>query len=167
MKGKILMLVLPLAALLAGPAVARADDELVGAKSADRTVRREAKVILGMAYPTNKGLKNVDLDEARRLPGGGYALRYTFDYTDSDRDPADMTLDFVFDQAGKLQEIRIVNQSSFFPPFLTAKLFLEVIKAALRNDPKMSREPDVQKLLMVNDPREFLVAYLNFKNGRS
>jgi hypothetical protein len=143
----------------------RADEELVGLKAAHRVIKSEAKAVLGFAYPTAKRVSSVEYDDGVRFEGGGYRLIYAINYVDSDGDDAYVSLKFDFDKRGKLTSISDKAHSSFFPPFLTAGLFLELMKTAIKNDPKLREDPAWQQLLRVNKAEEFLVGYVNLKNG--
>jgi hypothetical protein len=158
--------VLAAVAVLGGTAGRAAASDPPEVKDAVKMVESNAKVIQAFAYPTTKKLNDTTFVKGVRYSDGSFALTYNFDYTDSDGDPAYVKLKFTFSKSGKMRSVEEVDRSSFWPAFGTAKLALEVLKEAIRNDPDARNSPEGKRLLAIDDPTEFLVELLNIKAGK-
>lgn len=162
MKTRLVLAAAALAAIMAWASASARADEPIGIKAAQRLLKGEAKMILLLAHPTCT-LTRSDIDDVRTFDNGSYQVVSTFDYRDSDREEGYRTLRFNFDSKGKLYSITDGPGTGFVPPFFASGLILEVIKAQVRNDPKMAQDPLGMQLLSVNDGRQALVLLLQFK----
>jgi hypothetical protein len=115
---------------------------------------------MAFMYPTVT-LDNIEFD-GYRLTASGFELDVIFDYSDKSNNNGWVKASFGFDQYGKLTSMNVRKWSDFFPPFGLAKITLELIKAAIRNDPNAT--PEAKKLLTIDDPRVFLIEYLRTKD---
>jgi len=166
LNGTSLGVVTALFLVLGGTAGRAAAEDQPEVKDAARMIQTNAKVIQAFAYPTTKKLTGTEYVKGVPYKDGSFALTYNFDYTDSDNDPAYVTLKFTFDKTGKMRSIEEVDRSSFWPAFGTAKLALEVLKESIRNDEQARNSPEGKRLLAIDDPTEFLVELLNIKAGK-
>jgi hypothetical protein len=142
---------------------ARADDDLPGSSAGRKLVADNAADILTAAYPTARKLVSEKYIKGHKLNGGGFALSHRLRYKDADGDDAFVELKFTFTGQGMLKKIEESDRSSLWPAFGTMKLFLEAVKAAVRNDPQRRDDPAWQALLKVSEPEEFMVGYLNLR----
>ena len=140
----------------------RAADDPVGLRSNHRLIVAEARGILGLAHPTVRytGIENDGRDDYR---DGSYRLSYVFNFNDGG-DAGYRVIRFNFDRAGKLTSLTPGNGSTFVPAFLGSDLFIEVIKAGLK-DAKNANDPVVQELMKIRGGKEFLLKYLQWRQG--
>ncbi len=151
---------LALAHLAAAPA--RADDP-VGLRSNHRLITGEARGILGLAHPTVR-YTGVENDRRTDYRDGSYQLAYSFTFRDGAEDGY-RVIRFNFDNAGKLTGLTPGASSTLFPAFFGSDLILEVLKTALRDDPKTRDDPLVKELLKVRNAQDFLLKYLQWRQG--
>jgi hypothetical protein len=146
--------------VLASTGLVRAEDPPPGLRGAARQINTEKKVIMAFMYPTVT-LDDIEFDGYRRTDAG-FELDVIFDYSDKGDNSGWVKASFGFDKAGKLTSVNVRKWSDFFPPFGLAKLTLELIKGAIRNDANATA--DAKKLLTIDDPKVFLVEYLKTKD---
>jgi hypothetical protein len=139
----------------------RADDP-VRLKSNHRLIVSEARGILSLAHPTVRytGIENDGRDDYR---DGSYRLSYILNFNDGG-DAGYRVIRFSFDKAGKLVSLAPGNGSSFVPAFLGSDLVLEILKGGLK-DPKYANDPVVKELLKVRSAQDFLLKYLQWRQG--
>ena len=127
-------------------------------------------LVLGFSYPTAKSLTKIEYvpKSLSVANDGSFTLMYKYSYRDSDNDPQDFQLRFAFTAKGKLTDVRELagKHSSFWPPFFTATVFLELAKEAVRQDKDLKNEPLGKALLAVKSPVEFMTILMNTKAGK-
>jgi len=136
--------------------------EEVAVQKARVKVEAKAKVALMFAYPTAKQLTDTSYEKGTLNRDGSVTLTYTLMFLDSDGDRAFVGLRYEFDKDGKCTGIRETDRSSVWPAFGTAKLTLELVKEAIKSDPKSRDNADAQKLLKITEPTQFLTELINF-----
>ena len=94
---------------------------------------------------------------------GSYRLSYVFNFSDGG-EAGYRVIHFDFDREGKLTGLTPGSGSSFIPAFLGSDLVLEVVKAGLK-DSKNADDPVVKELLKVRGSKEFLLRYLQWRQG--
>lgn len=135
-------------------------------KDAVKMIEDNQKLVIGFAYPTTKSVDSLKLVDDGVNKDGSFYLTVKFGITDSDGDPAHVTLKFKFDKSAKLTDVSETNRSSIWPSFATAKLVLEAVKAAIRNDDKLKDDPAWKQLLKIDSPQEFLCTLINIRSGK-
>jgi hypothetical protein len=137
-------------------------DEPTGLRANHRLILSEGKTILGLAHPTVR-FTDVDNDGRTDYRDGSYQLSYVFNFRDGD-DDGYRVLRFSFDKEGKLSNITSGAGSPFVPAFFGGDLVLEALKAGLRES-KNADDPVVKELLKLRSSKEFLVKYLQWRQG--
>lgn len=135
-------------------------------KDGARVIEDNQKLIIGFAYPTTKKIDSLKLVDDSANRDGSFSLTVRFNITDSDGDPAYVTLKFKFDKSARLTDVSETGRSSIWPSFGTATLVLEAVKAAIRNDDKLKNDPAWKQLLKIDNPQEFLCTLVNIRGGK-
>lgn len=137
-------------------------DEPVGLRANHRLIGSETRGILGLAHPTVRytGIEN---DGRENYRDGSYRLSYVFNFSDGG-ESGYRVIHFNFDKAGKLTALSFGSGSTLVPAFFGSDLILEVVKAGLKES-KNADDPVVKELMKVRSSKEFLLKYLQWRQG--
>lgn len=136
--------------------------------TANRLIVYNAEMILSFAHVTVDYLQ-IKPEFRKDYQGNRFGLTYTFIYAE-ENDPTDrgyVTIEFVFDRNGKLDYLREINRSSFWPTFVGADAVIELLLAAFAEfNPELAANPDFQKLRNNRlSSKEILVGLLKLKEN--